>query len=114
MMMYRNETRPQLRTELYYILSHLVMTGDKHATYKLAMGENLLEQCGRDLEEMDQNASLVILNLIEKLIELGDEYVDSESEYQEERVNPFIRYIQSSHIRLEIVSKTYSENSEIS
>lgn len=49
-MMYRNEQKIELRVEIYYILSHLIMYGNKPTTYKLALSENFLEQCSSDLD----------------------------------------------------------------
>ena len=55
---------------------------------------------------------MVVLNLVEKLVELGEEYVSNEDE--ELSINPFSLFIKRDHLKLQITSKTYSYNSEIS
>lgn len=109
MIMFRNEQKSELRVELYYILSHLVLRGDKPLTYRLALEENLLEQCSVDLDMMDQEMCVVVLNLIDKLVTLGEEYV-----CEEESINPFSQYIQENHLKAQIISSTYCYNEEIS
>lgn len=42
MVLFKNETKSELRIEIYYILAHLIIHGKKEIVYKWYMQENLL------------------------------------------------------------------------
>lgn len=104
----------KVREELYYIISHLVEFGDKVEVYKMAIQDKILVQCEQDLlmEIQDQNLTIVILDLVLKLIRLGDEFLSDDSEGE---VNPFVKQCcRGSELWRQIKKKTYDQHQAIS
>lgn len=109
--MLRNENDIKIKNEIYYVFVHLTIHADKTAIYRFALQESLLQSCADDLDIENQDLVLTILSLIEKLVLIGEEFVDYE---QEEQINPFTYYINSSNLKFQIASKSYSQNQDIS
>ena len=104
----------KVKEELYFILLHLVEFGDKQTIYKMALDDNILGQCESDLIEVqDQNLSIVVLDLIKKLINLGDEFLSGEGD-MECNVNPFIRQCKESELWKLLKKKTFDQHQDIS
>ena len=68
--------------------------------------------CSFDLEIEDQTLVLLTLSFIDKLIEIGDEFLDIDTEGG--NVNPFSHYVCSTNLKSLISKKTFSQDQNIS
>lgn len=92
----------------------MIYYGERYRIYKLALSENVLAQCCQDIEVENQELTLLILHMIGKLVEIGEEFAsDCEDEQMTDR-NPFTNTIVDSRLKTYIHAKTYNKNLEIS
>lgn len=56
------------------MLSYLAHHGDPTRMYSLALSENLLEQCSMDIALENQELTLMLLDLIYKLLKLSQNH----------------------------------------
>lgn len=71
-----------------------------------------MDVCGFDLEIEDQGLILLTLSFVDKLVEIGDEFLDVDVEGGD--VNVFSNYICSTNLKSIINTKTFSQDQNIS
>lgn len=74
--MLKDQTYLKIKIKIYEIVTNLILLADRNAVFTMVKSERILEQCSQDILVDDMNICLGILQLVDKIIELGDDFFD--------------------------------------